>query len=76
VKALSYQYTSRAYHPSGCRCKAMLLLALAELRKLKESALYYQKAVELDPTLREWLEPVIERLERSQQVLEKAQGVV
>ena len=48
--------------------------ALAELRKLKESALYYQKAIELDPTLRERLEPVIERLERSQQFLEKAKG--
>lgn len=48
--------------------------ALAELRKLKESALYYQKAMELDPTLRDRLEPVIERLERSQQFLEKAKG--
>jgi tetratricopeptide (TPR) repeat protein len=48
--------------------------ALAELRKLKESALYYQKAIELDPTLRDRLEPVIERLERSQQFLEKAKG--
>jgi len=47
---------------------------LAELRKLKESALYYQKAIELDPTLRERLEPVIERLERSQQFFEKAKG--
>ena len=48
--------------------------ALAELRKLKESALYYQRAIELDPNLRERLEPVIERLERSQQFLEKAKG--
>jgi len=48
--------------------------ALAELRKLKESVLYYQKAMELDPTLRERLEPVIERLERSQLFLEKAKG--
>ena len=48
--------------------------ALAELRKLKESALYYQKAIDLDPTLRERLEPVIERLERSQKFLEKAKG--
>lgn len=48
--------------------------ALAELRKLKESVLYYQKAIELDPTLRERLEPVIERLERSQMFLEKAKG--
>lgn len=48
--------------------------ALAELRKLKESVLYYQKAMELDPTLRERLEPVIERLERSQMFLEKAKG--
>lgn len=48
--------------------------ALAELRKLKESALYYQKAMELDPTLRNRLEPVIERLERSQTFLDKAKG--
>jgi tetratricopeptide (TPR) repeat protein len=48
--------------------------ALAELRKLKESALYYQKAIELDPTLKERLEPVIERMERSQEFLEKAKG--
>ncbi len=39
--------------------------ALAELRKLKESTLYYQKAIDLDPTLEDRLEPVIERLERS-----------
>lgn len=48
--------------------------ALAELRKLKESALYYQKAIELDPTLKDRLDPVIDRLERSQQFLEKAKG--
>jgi hypothetical protein len=48
--------------------------ALAELRKLKESALYYQKAIELDPALKGRLEPVIKRLERSQQFLEKAKG--
>eukprot|EP00558_Chaetoceros_sp_UNC1202_P009191 CAMPEP_0197239932 /NCGR_PEP_ID=MMETSP1429-20130617/6330_1 /TAXON_ID=49237 /ORGANISM="Chaetoceros sp., Strain UNC1202" /LENGTH=459 /DNA_ID=CAMNT_0042699477 /DNA_START=84 /DNA_END=1463 /DNA_ORIENTATION=+ len=48
--------------------------ALAELRKLKESTLYYQKAMELDPNLKDRLEPVIERLERSQEFLEKAKG--
>eukprot|EP00553_Chaetoceros_curvisetus_P007290 CAMPEP_0204618938 /NCGR_PEP_ID=MMETSP0717-20131115/5446_1 /ASSEMBLY_ACC=CAM_ASM_000666 /TAXON_ID=230516 /ORGANISM="Chaetoceros curvisetus" /LENGTH=264 /DNA_ID=CAMNT_0051632805 /DNA_START=138 /DNA_END=932 /DNA_ORIENTATION=+ len=48
--------------------------ALAELRKLKESAMYYQKAIDLDPTLRDRLEPVIERLERSQRFLDKAKG--
>jgi tetratricopeptide (TPR) repeat protein len=48
--------------------------ALAELRKLKESALYYEKAMELDPTLRGRLEPVIERLNRSQEFLDKAKG--
>lgn len=48
--------------------------ALAELRKLKESALYYQKAIELDSTLKDRLIPVIKRLERSQQFLEKAKG--
>lgn len=48
--------------------------ALAELRKLKESALYYQKAINLDPTLKDRLEPVIERLERSQTFLDKAKG--
>lgn len=48
--------------------------ALAELRKLKESALYYEKAMELDPTLRGRLEPVIERLNRSQEFLDRARG--
>ncbi len=48
--------------------------ALAELRKLKESSLYYQKAIELDPSLKGRLEPVIKRLERSQKFLEKAKG--
>lgn len=48
--------------------------ALAELRKLKESAMYYQKAIDLDPTLKDRLEPVIERLERSQRFLDKAKG--
>lgn len=48
--------------------------ALAELRKLKESALYYEKAMELDPSLRSRLEPVVERLIRSQEFLEKAKG--
>jgi tetratricopeptide (TPR) repeat protein len=48
--------------------------ALAELRKLKESSMYYQKAIDLDPTLKDRLEPVIERLERSQEFLDKAKG--
>eukprot|EP01083_Nonionella_stella_P138727 422244_1 len=48
--------------------------ALAELRKLKESTLYYQKAINLDPSLKDRLEPVIERLERSQTFLDKAKG--
>ena len=48
--------------------------ALAELRKLKESALYYEKAMELDPTLRSRLEPVVDRLNRSQDFLDRAKG--
>lgn len=50
--------------------------ALAELRKLKESSMYYQKAIELDPTLKDRLEPVIDKLERSQEFLDKAKGWV
>lgn len=48
--------------------------ALAELRKLKESAMYYQRAIELDPSLKDRLDPVIERLARSQEFLDRAKG--
>lgn len=45
---------------------------LAELWKLKESAQYYEKAIELDPALADTLTPVIERLKRRQEFLDNA----
>lgn len=48
--------------------------ALAELRKLRESARYYERAMELDPALEGTLVPVIDRLERSQDFLDKARA--
>lgn len=48
--------------------------SLAELRKLKESAQYYEKALELDPSLSNTLRPIIERLKKSQEFLDKARA--
>jgi tetratricopeptide (TPR) repeat protein len=45
---------------------------LAELKKLKESVLYYERAVELDENLEFKLRPVMERLKKSSEFLEKA----
>jgi len=49
--------------------------SLAELRKLKESAQYYEKALELDPSLADTLVPTIDRLKKSQQFLDKARAI-
>jgi len=46
--------------------------SLAELRKLKESVQYYEKALQLDPTLADTLRPTIARLKASQDVLDNA----
>lgn len=48
--------------------------SLAELRKLREAAQYYERAMELDPQLEATLRPVIERLERSQSFLDRARA--
>ncbi len=48
--------------------------SLAELRKFKESAQYYQKALELDTSLSGVLTPLIQRLEKSQQFLDEARS--
>jgi len=48
--------------------------SLAELRKLRESTYYYEKALELDPTLEESLRPTIERLKKSQEFLDRARA--
>mmetsp|Transcript_487 Transcript_487/g.639 ORF Transcript_487/g.639 Transcript_487/m.639 type:complete len:365 (-) Transcript_487:214-1308(-) len=48
--------------------------SLAELRKLKESTQYYEKALELDPQLEETLLPTIDRLQKSQKFLDKARA--
>jgi len=49
--------------------------ALAELRKMKESIQYYEKAVDLDSTLEISLRPIIEKLKASQGFLEKARAL-
>jgi len=49
--------------------------SLAELRKLKESVLYYEKAIELDPSLEERIRPVVGRLMRSWDFLERAKAM-
>ena len=49
--------------------------ALAELRKMKESIQYYEKAVDLDYTLEISLRPIIEKLKASQGFLEKARAL-
>jgi tetratricopeptide (TPR) repeat protein len=46
--------------------------SLAELRKLKESVQYYEKALQLDPSLTDTLKPTIARLKASQSVLDTA----
>lgn len=47
---------------------------LSELWRLKESAQYYEKAVELDPSLESSLRPVIERLRLRQDLLDTARA--
>lgn len=49
--------------------------ALAELRKMRESIQYYEKAVELDNTLESSLRPIIQKLQASQEFLEKARSL-
>ena len=46
--------------------------ALAELRKLREAARYYERAMEIDEALVVSLMPVVERLRSSQQFLDEA----
>lgn len=47
---------------------------LSDLWKLKESAKYYEKAIELDPSLAESLSPVVERLRKRQELLDSARA--
>jgi tetratricopeptide (TPR) repeat protein len=47
---------------------------LSELWKLKESAQYYERAIELDETLTDSLVPVIERLRKRQELLDNARA--
>lgn len=47
---------------------------LSELWRLNESAQYYEKAVELDPSLESSLRPVIERLRLRQELLDTARA--
>ena len=49
--------------------------ALAELRKLREAARYYERAMEIDDGLMESLMPVVERLRASQQFLDEARAM-
>jgi len=49
--------------------------ALAELRKLREAARYYERAMEMDQGLVESLMPVVERLRSSQQFLDEARAL-
>ena len=49
--------------------------ALAELRKLREAARYYERAMEIDDGLVESLMPVVERLRASQQFLDEARAM-
>ena len=48
--------------------------SLAELRKYKESATYYEKALELDDSLEYLLKPMIKELEDSQIFLDNARA--
>jgi tetratricopeptide (TPR) repeat protein len=47
---------------------------LSELWKLKESAKYYEKAYELDPSLTDSLSPVVARLRKRQELLDSARA--
>ena len=47
---------------------------LSELWKLKESAQYYERALELDASLQESLEPEIARLRKRQELLDNARA--
>jgi tetratricopeptide (TPR) repeat protein len=47
---------------------------LSELWKLKESVQYYERAIELDPSLSETLRPVINRLRKRQDLLDTARA--
>ena len=47
---------------------------LSELWKLKESAIYYEKAIELDPSLSDSLSPVVDRLRKRQELLNSARA--
>jgi tetratricopeptide (TPR) repeat protein len=47
---------------------------LEDLWKLKESAQYYEKAVQLDSSLSDSLSPVIERLRKRQELLNSARA--
>lgn len=47
---------------------------LSELWKLSESAQYYEKAVQCDPSLQPQLKPVIDRLRKRQELLESARA--
>ena len=49
--------------------------SLAELQRLRESAMYYERAMELDPNLKRRLIPVINRLNRSQELLDRARSM-
>ena len=49
--------------------------ALAELRKLREAARYYERAMEIDEGLVVSLMPVVERLRSSQQFLDEARAL-
>ena len=49
--------------------------ALAELRKLKEAIRYYEKAVELDAALEGRLSPVMDRLRKSCEFLDRAKDL-
>jgi Tfp pilus assembly protein PilF len=47
---------------------------LAELRKLKESNMYYQRALEIDPSMKEKLESVMEKNRCSQEFMDTARA--
>lgn len=47
---------------------------LSELWKLRESAQYYERAIELDDSLAESLRPIIDRLETRQELLDNARA--
>lgn len=47
---------------------------LSELWKLKESAQYFARAMELDDTLENQLQPVIDRIKKRQELLESARA--